>query len=155
MSKRVVICLAVVLLALIVLAGWAICAVWGLGCSGGPRVVARAVTPDGTELCVVQEANPVFTEPFTTSVVYRKPGGTWGWFYYDHQDIFWRHGQTEIDPNAKRITILRGGRRTITFDWESETYTKWAGQRADRIFKGAQRWFPAGWTVTNSVRGLL
>ena len=52
-----------------------------------PRVVGRAVAPDGTEMCIVQECN-WSAEPFTTSFVYRRPGGQWGRFYFDHKDIY-------------------------------------------------------------------
>ena len=49
---------------------------------GGPRVVAHAVAPDGTEMCIVQQCN-WNAEPFTTSFVFRKPGAEWRRFYYD------------------------------------------------------------------------
>ena len=153
-TKYVRICVAVALLTGAALAVWGIHAVWGFIHSGAPRVVARAIAPDGTELCVVQEANVIITEPFTTSVVYRRPGGGWGWFYYDHQDLYWSKGRVEVDARAKRITVFRGNKRTITFDWETETYRKWVGQRVERTFTNAQTWLPAGWAVTNSVHGL-
>ncbi len=154
MTKRILIFVPIALLAVVALVGWCIHTVWGFGASGSPRVVARAVAPDGTELCVVQEANHDITEPFTTSVVYRKPGGDWGWFYYDHQDTYWGYGMTKIDLDAKRISIFRDAKRTVTFDWETDIYRIWDGQRVTRIFTNAQTWLPASWTVTNSIRGL-
>ena len=39
-----------------------------------PRIVARAVAPDGTEMCILQKFNWSF-EMFTTRFVYRKPSG--------------------------------------------------------------------------------
>lgn len=122
---------------------------------GRPRIVARAVTPDGTELCVVQESNHDICEPFYTSVVYRKPGGRWGWFYYDHQDIYWRRGEVLINPDAKRISVYRNGTLVVTFDWQTEIFRKYADKCIVRMFTNAQVWLPANWTVTNSVHGLL
>jgi hypothetical protein len=112
----------------------------------GPRVVARAVAPDGTEFCVVQKCNWDL-EFFTTSCFYRKPGGRWGWFYYDHEDWYWGRGRTEIDNAAKRISIIRDGRVTVTFDWESEGFSLLRGDFPHRQFKGAQEWMPVGWSI--------
>ena len=89
----------------------------------GPRVVANAVAPNGMEFRVVQQCN-WSGEPFTTSCYYRKPGGAWGWFYYDHQDGYWGAAQTEIDADAKTIKIYRRGQVNITFNWETEQYDK-------------------------------
>ena len=41
------------------------------------RIVARAVSPEGVEMCIVQECN-WRGEPFTTRFVFRKPGTNWG-----------------------------------------------------------------------------
>src|SRR5687767_5172878 len=71
-----------------------------------PRVVARAIAPDGTEFCVVQTCNWDL-EFFTTSCYYRKPGGQWGWFYYDHEDWYWRKGHADVDSTSKRISVYR------------------------------------------------
>ncbi|HIJ65448.1 MAG TPA: hypothetical protein HPP77_05795 [Candidatus Hydrogenedentes bacterium] len=115
-----------------------------------PRVIARAVAPNGIELCVVQECN-WSTEPFTTSVLYRKPGGAWGWFYYDHEDLYWRKGHTEIDPQQKRITVFRGGKATASFEWETETLVRYWPDVPPRKIRGAQKWMPPGWRLTHSV----
>lgn len=112
----------------------------------GPRVVARAVAPDGTEFCVVQTCNWDL-EFFTTSCYYRKPGGQWGWFYYDHQDWYWRRGRAEVDAVAKRVSIYRDGRVTVTFDWESERFRLLRPDFPQREFTGAQEWMPAGWNI--------
>ena len=61
----------------------------------GPRIVARATATDGTEFCVVQKCNWNL-EFFTTTCYYRKPGGRWGWFYYDHEDWYWRRVGVEV-----------------------------------------------------------
>ena len=112
----------------------------------GPRVVARAVTPDGTEFCVVQKCKWDF-EFFTTSCYYRKPGGQWGWFYYDHQDWYWGSGRAEIDQTLQRISIFREGRVTVTFDWKSETYRLFRSGFPHRTFIGAQGWMPPEWSI--------
>ena len=112
----------------------------------GPRVVARAVAPGGTEFCVVQTCNWDL-EFFTTSCYYRKPGGQWGWFYYDHEDWYWGHGRAEVDPVAKRISIYRDGRVTVTFEWESERFCLLRTDFPHRAFTGAQLWMPAGWSI--------
>ena len=112
----------------------------------GPRVVARAVAPDGTEFCVVQTCNWDL-EFFTTSCYYRKPGGQWGWFYYDHEDWYWGSGRAEVDTTAKRISIYRSERATVTFDWESERFCLLRPDFPQRTFTGAQELMPAGWSV--------
>src|SRR6185503_15462799 len=66
----------------------------------GPRVVARAVAPDGTEMCIVQQCN-WNAELFTTSFVYGKPGTGWRRFYYDHEDGYWWHAWTSVDPDMR------------------------------------------------------
>ena len=104
-----------------------------------PRVVASAVAPDGTELRVVQTCN-WSAEPFTTSVYYRKRGGKWGWFYYDHEDGYWWRGLAEIDAYAKRINIRRGREITATFEWETETFELRRWDVPHRRIVGAQEW---------------
>jgi len=113
----------------------------------GPRVVARAVAPDGTEFCVVQKCNWEF-EFFTTSCFYRKPGGRWGWFYYDHEDWYWGRGRTEIDGVTKRINIIRDGHVTVTFDWESERFRLLRTDFPHRELTGPQQLMPAGWSMS-------
>ena len=104
-----------------------------------PRVVASAVAPDGTELRVVQTCN-WSGEPFTTSVYYRRPGGKWGWFYYDHEDGYWGRGSAEVDTAAKRINIKRGGEITAAFEWETETFELRRSDFPHRTMVGAQDW---------------
>jgi hypothetical protein len=112
----------------------------------GPRVVACAVAPDGTEFCVVQTCNWDL-EFFTTSCYYRKEGGRWGWFYYDHEDWYWGRGRAEIDAMAKRISIYRSGHLTVTFDWESERFRLLRPDFPQRELTGAQVLMPAGWSI--------
>src|SRR5437667_3621567 len=87
-----------------------------------PRVVGRAVAPDGVEMCIVQQCN-WSAEPFTTSFVYRKPGGQWGRFYYDHQDIYWASARVSLNTNARVAVFYRGRSPAVTFAWDTETYT--------------------------------
>jgi hypothetical protein len=73
----------------------------------GPRVVVRTTVPNVVEFCVVQKFSG---EPFNTSCYYRKPGGAWGWFYYDHEDDYWGQGRSrsgsrsQANPDSSRWT---------------------------------------------------
>jgi hypothetical protein len=104
-----------------------------------PRIVASAIAPDGTELRVVQTCN-WSPEPFTTAVYYRRPGGRWGWFYYDHQDDYWGSGHTELNAREQRIRIYRGERLTATFDYISERFVLLREGCPARESIGAQGW---------------
>lgn len=109
-----------------------------------PRIITSAVAPDGTEFCVVQKCNWDF-ELFNTSCYYRKPGGPWGWLYFDHQDNYWDTGRAVIDETARQIVVYRGNEIAATFDWQTETYhLLWK----DRVISGAQEIKPVGWAVT-------
>jgi len=137
-TKIAVACIALLLIAAAGLLLWHI---------NGPRYVVRVVAPDGTEFCIVQTCNWDL-ELFTTSCYYRKPGGHWGWFYYDHEDWYWRRGQVDVDPVAKRIRVYRDGRVTVTFDWDSERFRLFRTDIPQREITGAQQWLPAGWSIT-------
>jgi len=115
---------------------------------GVPRIVARAVSPDGVEMCIVQECN-FSTEPFTTSFVYRKPGADWGWFYFDHEDWYWGTGRVSVDTSNQVAVFYRAGSPAATFAWGTETYTL---HRWDRTLTGAQECLPTGWSPRQSVR---
>lgn len=112
-----------------------------------PRVIARAVTPDGTELCIVQECNWSM-EPFTTSFVYHKPGTEWRWFYYDHQDIYWGSARATIDTNAHVAIFYRDSSPAVTFHWDSEIYIL---HRWSRTLTNALCQMASGWTPQMSV----
>jgi hypothetical protein len=112
-----------------------------------PRVVGRAVAPDGTEMCIVQECN-WDAEPFTTSFVYRKPGTDWSWFYFDHQDWYWGASRTSFDITNRVAVFYRGGWPAVTFAWETETYTL---HRWNRTLTGAQGRLPVGWSPNRPV----
>lgn len=113
-----------------------------------PRVVARAVAPDGTEMCVLQQFN-WSAEPFTTRFAYRKPGGSWGMFYYDHQDDFWGSSPVTIDTNAGTAVFMRSGKRAVTFAWATETYTL---HRRNSTVTNAQWQMAPGWVPGASIR---
>src|SRR4051812_3764810 len=106
-----------------------------------PRVVGRAVAPDGTEMCIVQQCN-WNAEPFTTSFVYRRPGARWSRFYYDHQDGVWLNSRASVDTNAGVAVFYRGSAPAVTFDWRTETYTM---HRWNRTMTGSQWQMPDGW----------
>jgi len=112
-----------------------------------PRVVGRAVAPDGTEMCIVQQCNWE-AEPFTTSFVYRKPGADWGWFYFDHQDWYWGESRPSLDISNQVAVFYRGGSPAVTFAWDTETYTL---HRWHRTLTGAQERLPAAWSPKRSV----
>lgn len=106
----------------------------------GPRIVARAITPDGVEMRVIQRCN-WNAEPFTTGFYFRKPGGQWGWFYFDHQDWYWSRAPVRIDTNAGKAVFFRKGSPAITFAWSNEAYTL---HRWNRTLTGAQSRLPSG-----------
>ena len=103
------------------------------------HIVARTVAPNGVELCVTQFLT---TEGYCTSVYYRRPGSRWGWFYYDHQDLYWGTSRVDTDTARSLITVLRGGRPALTFNYSTETYTllRWS-----RTITGAQEWMSPTW----------
>lgn len=85
------------------------------------RVVAEATTPDGGTFLVLQgfAAGDFFN---TRCLFQRRPGARWQWFYYNHEDWYWRRGRTEVDAEAKQIRVYRGGALTAQFDWETGNY---------------------------------
>jgi hypothetical protein len=86
------------------------------------RVVGSAVAPNGTEMRIIQRFN-WSAEPFTTNFVFRKPGGAWRGFYYDHQDGYWGSSRSSLD-NARSVAVFyRGNAPAVTFNWATETYT--------------------------------
>src|SRR5438046_2788393 len=101
----------------------------------GPRILARALAPDGTEMYMVQESSWKELPWFTTSFVYRKPGGAWGRFYYHHEDNYWSGGRVAIDTNAGVAVFYRRGSPAVTFAWGPDPYTM---HRWNRTMTGAQ-----------------
>ena len=88
----------------------------------GPRVVGRAVTPEGIEMCVVQRLNWGEDPFFSTRFIYRKPGGVWKGFYYHHEDDFWSRSRATLDTNTQTAVFYRNNKPAITFAWRREEY---------------------------------
>lgn len=82
-----------------------------------PRIVVRATMPNGLELCVIQRME-VFC--YNTGVFYRKPDGSGGGFYYDHEDTAWGRGRVVLDHQSKLATVFRQNKPVILFNWETE-----------------------------------
>ena len=119
---------------------WLVFFAWHIN---GTRIIADEILPDGTRFIVTQRCN-WSAEPFTTACYYQKPGQPWGWYYYDHQDLYWNHAPTKVDPEAKQLSILRNDKTTVTFHWETEICTLWRFS-PPRLIVGPQSWKPAGW----------
>jgi hypothetical protein len=115
--KRLVI-IGVVVIVLTVFAWW-LHALWA---TFGARTVLYAKAPDGTEMCVYQVFTAT-TEPYQTSFYSRKPGKSWGWFYYDHQDLPWMYGRIVFYATNKVAMIYRGGKMVGRYDWEKDQFT--------------------------------
>lgn len=116
MKRFVVIGVAVVVLAFSLL--W----LHALSRTFKPRTVLYAKAPDGTEMCIYQ----VFTyttEPYQTAFYSRKPGESWGWFYYDHQDLPWMYGRIVLDTTNKVAIIYRGSKTVARYNWEKKQFT--------------------------------
>ena len=120
---------------------------WSVRYLNGPRIIARAVSPDGIEMCLIQRCN-WSAELFTTSFVYRKAGGPWRWFYYDHEDDFWGRSRVTLDAAAKVAVFLRGTKPAVTFDWANENYTLHRFRRTDH--EGSP--MPADWSPEKPMR---
>jgi hypothetical protein len=112
----------------------------------GPRVVGRAVAPDGTEMCIVQQCN-WNAELFTTSFVYRKPGTSWRRFYYDHQDDYWGRASASLDSDTRVAVFYRGSSPAVTFAWATETYFLHRWRRTDK----EPDQMPVGWSPQMSA----
>jgi hypothetical protein len=83
-------------------------------------------------------------EPFTTSFVFHKPGQSWKWFYYDHQDWCWGSAHVVLNTTSNEMVIYRGKDRAITFDWDKELYTLHRrNDRRDNPSSMAAGWSPA------------
>jgi hypothetical protein len=112
----------------------------------GARIVGPLVkTPEGVEMCIVQQCN-WGGEPFSTRFVFRKPGGSWGAFYLGHQDWYWGSSRAVLDTNAHVATFQNGTNLLLTFDWVNEIY--WRPRRGSET--GAQFQLPAGWSPGGS-----
>lgn len=75
-----------------------------------PRVVASVDHPNGTRLLVTQ----AFGEPFETEIFFDDGDGTWRWYYYDHEDLYWGGADCEIE--GEDIRLSSPGHRSIQLD---------------------------------------
>ena len=107
-----------------------------------PRIIGRAVAPDGTDMCIVQRFN-WSGELFTTSFYYKRPNDQWRWHYFDHQDDFWHSSRVTLDTNAQKAVFYRGNSPAVTFLWAEEIYTL---HRRNQTVTGAQDRLPVGWS---------
>jgi hypothetical protein len=76
------------------------------------RVVASVDHPNGTRLRVTQQFN-YQPELFTTSIYFDNGDGNWRWYYFDHEDSYWGHAETEVSGNS---ILVHSGNRRIEFD---------------------------------------
>jgi len=108
----------------------------------GPRIIGRTLTPDGVEMCIVQQTSFKEFPWFKTSFVVRQPGADWRRFYVHHEDHFWVASRVSLDTNAHIATFNRGGSPAIAFAWATGAYTNLYRYRAD-----APSWqMPPGWS---------
>ncbi len=110
-----------------------------------PRIVGRAVSPRGVEMCVIQKFN-WSGEPFTTSFVYKRPGTNWAWCYYDHQDWHWGSSPVVVDTNRGVAIFYRDGRPEIGFEWEAGIYRRGAGVGATGGIPDSPSYMAPDWT---------
>jgi len=78
-----------------------------------PRVVASVVHPNGTRLVVTQEFGMI-GEPFVTEIYFDDGGGSWKWYYYDHEDSYW--GNADCAIVGSDIRVSSPGKRSIQLD---------------------------------------
>jgi hypothetical protein len=69
-------------------------------------ILARGMSPDGREYCVVQTFQGFF-EPYRVSLYVRDATGIWHWHYLAHQDHAWR--SISVGFTADEIVVARDG----------------------------------------------
>ncbi|MGV3661745.1 MAG: hypothetical protein ACO1TE_16280 [Prosthecobacter sp.] len=108
---------------------------------GGEGVVERVAANDGTEMMIVQRYGG---EPYSVGFYFRKAGGDWGQFYYEHEDMRWIRGLSHIRLSAdqKQATVYRLFWPVAMFDLEKETFTIHRWQRTSSV----QSTMPKDWT---------
>lgn len=110
---------------------------------GGEGVVERVVATDGTELIIEQRSGG---EPYAVDFCFRKAGGDWKSFYYEHEDTRWIRGLSHIRLSAdqKQVTVYRTFWPVATFDMEREAFTihRWNHTATEPSAK-SKDWKPA------------
>ncbi len=113
---------------------------------GFKRTVARAVTPDGIEMRVMQTQKWDDLPWLNTHFLYRKPGDVWKVCYYNHEDSFWWSCPVSLDTNNKVALFIRKGKKSrgsIRFNWTNESYTMMnAPLRSQAPWPQAPNWNP-------------
>jgi hypothetical protein len=113
----------------------------------GPRLVARGVTPDGAEVCIVQQSSSDSLLWYKTSFIFRQPGGNWQRFYFHHEDRYWGGSRVSLDTNAQVATFYRGRSPAVAFAWATGAYTNLQRRRT-----AEPQQMPLGWAPQMSVR---
>jgi hypothetical protein len=103
--------------------------------------VARAVTPDGFELGIVQRSSFNELPWFTTSFVCRQPNGAWKRFYFHHEDRYWSGGRVSLDMNRQVATFYRGDSPAVAFGWGTGAFTNLYRHRTAQAEQ-----MPGGWS---------
>lgn len=110
---------------------------------GGDGVVEHVVATDGTELMIEQRSGG---EPYAVDFWFRKGGGDWKSFYYEHEDTRWIRGLRHIRLSAdqKQATVYRLLWPVATFDLVKETFTIHRWQRTSSVQTTMSKdWSPA------------
>lgn len=115
---------------------------------GKDVVIAQAIAPDGTALCVVHKSN-YSLEPYTVGFYFKRPGKSWGQFYYNHEDTRWLSGSIKFNDTGTMVWIKRGWRTVATFDLATDSFTI---KRWNRTIQGAQNWMPTDWTPEQEIK---
>lgn len=117
--------------------------------SGGDGIVTRAVTQNGTEMCVIQKYTGNFAEPYRVGFYYRCPGKRWGWFYYDHEDIRWLSGDIKLSDNDTVAHIFCESKEVARFNISTESFTR---LRQNSTASPAQKWMPLDWKPEDAFK---
>ncbi|MCC7300648.1 MAG: hypothetical protein IT583_06180 [Verrucomicrobia bacterium] len=115
---------------------------------GKDVIIARAIAPDGTDLCVTHKSNHT-GEPYTVNFYFKRPGNPWGWFYYEHEDTRWFRGSIKLNAQGTTAFIKRGWRTVAIFDLTTDSFTI---KRWNRTIQGAQNWMPTDWTPEQEIK---
>ncbi len=107
-----------------------------------PRIVGRAVSPTGVEMCVLQS----YCWEYETKFVYRRPGTNWAWCYFDHEDDHWGIAPVVLDTNRGIATFHRDGRPALSFEWEMGVYRSGRLAGTTGGVSEEPRYMPADWT---------
>ena len=131
---------------LVLVAPFVCIAYWNV--PGKNVIIARAVSPDGVELCVTHISNYQIVEPYTIGYYIKRPGKRWGWITGSHEDGRWFSGSITFDDEGTFAHIKRDGLLKATFDLRTDT---WQSVGVSGCIVGVQGWMPVGWTPETPV----